>query len=241
MENGEGTGDRGAGLFRSVAQRPDRPWSSGLLDRALLRRKLAAGKGLGKRSDWAVSGELGGEAPSGFQRPPEDCRPAAVLVPLVDHPGAPSLLLTRRTAHLANHAGQIAFPGGRSEPEDASAEATALREAAEEIGLPASLVDILGRLDDYVTVTGFCVTPIVGVVSPAFRLIPDPFEVEDAFEVPLAFVLDGANHRRETRLVKGERRAFYAMPYGEHYIWGATAAMLMNLHAVLGGTEGGVG
>jgi 8-oxo-dGTP pyrophosphatase MutT (NUDIX family) len=209
------------------------------LDRDRLRQRLAEGRGLGKRSDLEIARALeagleGPEAlPSGFQRDTKGKRPAAVLVPLVDHGTDVSVLLTQRTAHLRNHGGQIAFPGGRAEETDANPEATALREAREEIGLDAALVDLVGRLDDYVTVTGFLVTPIVGVVTPPFHLTLDPAEVDSAFEVPLDFIMDPGNHRRETRIHKGERRSFYAMPHGDRYIWGATAAMLMNLHAVL--------
>jgi 8-oxo-dGTP pyrophosphatase MutT (NUDIX family) len=163
----------------------------------------------------------------------ETLRPAAVLVPLVDRDGAMSVLLTMRTANLQYHAGQISFPGGRIEPNDVSAVATALRETEEEIGLPRQVIEIIGRLDDYVTGTGFLVAPIVGLVRPPYALIPDPSEVEAVFEVPLAFILDPANHRRESRVFNGVERRFYAMPYGDRYIWGATAAMLLNLYDVL--------
>ncbi|MCF8480189.1 MAG: CoA pyrophosphatase [Rhodospirillum sp.] len=209
------------------------------LDRDGLRARLAAGRGLGKRSDLeaaqAILAELD-EPPmvlSGFNRDATGKRPAAVLVPLVDHGSEVSILLTQRTDHLKNHAGQISFPGGRVEAGDKDPEHTALREATEEIGLDPASVDIVGRLDDYVTVTGFLVTPVVGVLTPPLDLTLDPFEVANAFEVPLDFVMDPANHRLETRLHDGMRRAYYAMPHGDRYIWGATAAMLMNLHAVL--------
>lgn len=160
-------------------------------------------------------------------------RPAAVLVPLVDRADHLTVLLTQRTAHLAHHAGQISFPGGRIEPGDPTARATALREAREEIGLDADRVDIVGRLDDYVTGTGFVIAPIVGLVRPPYTLAPDPAEVEDVFEVPLAFILDPANHQRHSRVFNGVERSYYAMPYGQRYIWGATAAMLINLHDAL--------
>lgn len=163
----------------------------------------------------------------------DDLRAAAVLVPLVDRAEGMGVLLTLRNASLPHHAGQVSFPGGRIEAGDASAAATALRETEEEIGLPAARVEIIGRLDDYITGTGFLVAPIVGLIRPPYALNPDPSEVEAVFEVPLAFFLDPANHRRESRIFNGVERRFYAMPYGDKYIWGATAAMLMNLYDLL--------
>jgi 8-oxo-dGTP pyrophosphatase MutT (NUDIX family) len=163
----------------------------------------------------------------------DDLRAAAVLVPLVDRPDGMGVLLTLRNASLPHHAGQISFPGGRIEEGDASAAATALRETEEEIGLARDSVEIVGRLDDYITGTGFLVAPIVGLVRPPYALRPDPAEVEAVFEVPLAHFLDPANHRRESRVFNGVERRFYAMPYGDKYIWGATAAMLMNLYDLL--------
>jgi 8-oxo-dGTP pyrophosphatase MutT (NUDIX family) len=163
----------------------------------------------------------------------DNLRPAAVLVPLVDRPEGMGVLLTLRDASLPHHAGQISFPGGRIEADDASAAETALRETEEEIGLPRASVEIVGRLDDYITGTGFLVAPIVGVIRPPYALKPDPAEVAGVFEVPLAFFLDPANHRRESRVFNGVERRFYAMPYGDKYIWGATAAMLMNLYDLL--------
>ena len=165
-------------------------------------------------------------------RDPAEIRPAAVLVPVVRRNDL-TVLFTRRTPHLQDHAGQISFPGGRTEPGDPSLEATALREAQEEIGLARECVELLGRLPEYVTVTGYRVTPVVGLVSPPLDLRPDPFEVAEIFEVPLAFLLDPANHLRNTVLQEGKRRRYYAMPYREYYIWGATAGMLMNLYGFL--------
>lgn len=160
--------------------------------------------------------------------------PAAVLIPLVDHPTGLTVLLTRRTAHLDHHAGQISFPGGRVEEADADPVATALRETQEEIGLDASHIEIIGRLDGYMTITHFAVVPVVAVVRPPFDLKPDPFEVDEVFEVPFSFILDPANHQRHFREgPDGKRRYFYAIPYGPHYIWGATAAMLVNLAEAL--------
>jgi len=157
-------------------------------------------------------------------------RCAAVLVPLVDRDSGLHVLLTQRTDHLHDHAGQISFPGGRMEPDDADAVAAALRETDEEIGLASDFIEVVGCLDDYETVTGYRVTPIVSFVRPGFSLTLDAFEVADAFEVPLEFILDRANHRTGTRLRQGERRRFHVFEYGDRYIWGATAAMLMNLY-----------
>ncbi|WP_247886809.1 CoA pyrophosphatase [Azospirillum sp. SYSU D00513] len=165
--------------------------------------------------------------------PPDSLREAAVLVPLVDRPEGVTVIFTQRTATLSAHAGQISFPGGRREPEDASPEETALRETLEEIGLARGSVEILGRLDTYVTSTGFQVTPVVGLVHPPFELRPDPTEVAEVFEVPLAVILDPANPQRHSREFKGRERFFYAFPYQQRYIWGATAGMLVNLRDVL--------
>jgi len=166
-------------------------------------------------------------------RKPEEIRPAAVLVPVVMRAEGLTVLLTRRTAHLHDHAGQISFPGGRAEPGDASAAATALRETEEEIGLVAARVEIIGQLSQYVTVTGYRVTPVVGLVALPLELRPDEFEVAEVFEVPLEFLLDPANHQRNSVVNAGIERHYYAMPYGRHYIWGATAGMLMNFYAHL--------
>jgi 8-oxo-dGTP pyrophosphatase MutT (NUDIX family) len=160
--------------------------------------------------------------------------PAAVLVPLVDRPDGLTVLLTRRTAHLDHHAGQISFPGGRIEEADANPVAAALRETQEEIGLEPDRIEVIGRLDGYRTVTNFAVVPVVGLVRPPFELKPDPFEVDEVFEVPFSFVIDPANHQRHFRdSADGKRRYFYALPYGPYYIWGATAAMLVNLAEAL--------
>jgi len=163
----------------------------------------------------------------------DNLRAAAVLVPLIDRAEGLHILFTQRNANLQNHAGQISFPGGRMEPGDASASAAALRETDEEIGLPPASVEVIGRLDDYITGTGFVIAPIVGVIRPPYAVKLDPVEVDAVFEVPLAFILDPANHRRESRVFNGIERRFHAMPYGDKYIWGATAAMLLNLYDLL--------
>jgi 8-oxo-dGTP pyrophosphatase MutT (NUDIX family) len=161
---------------------------------------------------------------------PGPLTPAAVLVPLVRYAGEVRVLLTRRTSHLSTHSGQISFPGGRLEERDADLAACALRETEEEIGLSREHVRILGALDSYITVTGFAVTPVVGAVTPGFSLRLDAHEVAEAFEVPLAFLLDPANHRRHSGVFNGIERFWWAMPYRDYYIWGATAGMLRNLY-----------
>jgi 8-oxo-dGTP pyrophosphatase MutT (NUDIX family) len=155
--------------------------------------------------------------------------PAAVLFPIVRRDEGFTVLLTQRTAHLRDHAGQVSFPGGRVEPDDHSPLATALRETEEEIGLSRQHVEILGYLPEYRTGTGFCVIPVVGVVSPPFDLRPDPFEVAEIFEVPLTFLLDERNHQRHSVHLRGALRHYFAMPYGDYFIWGATAGMIRSL------------
>ncbi|AKJ30442.1 CoA pyrophosphatase [Caldimonas brevitalea] len=165
---------------------------------------------------------------------------ASVLIPLVMRDQL-TVLLTRRTDHLRDHAGQISFPGGRAEAHDANAAATALREAEEEVGLPPDHVEVIGHLPIYKTVTAFLVTPVVGLVRPGFQLRPDPHEVADVFEVPLAFLMKPAHHQRHAFEFEGERREFFAMPWQggtpapaePYFIWGATAAMLRNLYRFL--------
>jgi 8-oxo-dGTP pyrophosphatase MutT (NUDIX family) len=176
------------------------------------------------RGDWDLNPELLADFAA---MPP--ARPAAVLVGIVAREEL-MVLLTQRTSDLPTHAGQIAFPGGKLEPHDPGPVEAALREAEEEIGLGADFVEPLGFLDGYRTGTGFTVAPVVAMIRPGFRLAPDPREVADVFEVPLAFLMDEANHHKHTREWKGRDRHYYAMPYGERYIWGATAGMLKNLH-----------
>ncbi|MBF0307637.1 MAG: CoA pyrophosphatase [Alphaproteobacteria bacterium] len=201
------------------------------LTRDGIARMLAGGLGRAERSDAANARALGGCDDTPL--PNRLLVPAAVLVPLVRHPAGLTVLFTQRTAHLANHAGQVSFPGGRIEEGDADPVAAALRETEEEIGLHPAAVDLVGRLDDYVTTTGFRITPVVGLLDPPLALAPDPFEVAEVFEVPLEFLLDPGNHQRCSRLVEGAERFYYAMPFGSYYIWGATAGMLRNLYEVL--------
>ncbi|WP_173931954.1 CoA pyrophosphatase [Chelativorans sp. Marseille-P2723] len=155
---------------------------------------------------------------------------AAVLVPVVDREREGSVILTQRTTKLRNHSGQIALPGGRIDPTDPSPEHAALREAEEEIGLDPSLVEVVGRMPDYVTNSGYRVRPVLAVVQPDFSLVLNADEVDDAFEVPLSFLMDPANHRRESRLWEEQERFFYTMPYGERFIWGVTAGILHMLY-----------
>jgi 8-oxo-dGTP pyrophosphatase MutT (NUDIX family) len=156
-------------------------------------------------------------------------RAAAVLVPVVDH-AEPGVLLTMRTSDLPSHGGQIAFPGGKIDPGDATPLAAAMREADEEIGLSAALIEPIGYLDLYLTFTGFRILPVVARVIPDYELKINASEVADAFEVPLAFVMDEANHKRNSRDWKGVTRHYYEMPFGERYIWGVTAGILRNLY-----------
>jgi 8-oxo-dGTP pyrophosphatase MutT (NUDIX family) len=162
-------------------------------------------------------------------------RHAAVLVPIVQRPEGLTVLLTQRTAHLNNHAGQVSFPGGRAEELDSSSIETALRETEEEIGLGRRHVEIIGVLPEHITASAYLVTPVVGLVTPPFELIAESNEVAEIFEVPLAFLMDGMNHQRMSfELPEGAgRRSFYAMPYERFFIWGATAGMLRNLFHLL--------
>jgi 8-oxo-dGTP pyrophosphatase MutT (NUDIX family) len=176
------------------------------------------------RGDWDLNPEL--LADFAAMAPP---RPAAVLVPVIARTEA-TILLTQRPEAMRQHAGQISFPGGKVEPDDVDAIAAALREAEEEIGLDRRLVEPIGFLDGYRTGTGFNIVPVVALVRPEFELKLDPVEVADVFEVPLRFLMDEANHQKHARPWKGRDRHYYAMPYGDRYIWGATAGMIKNLH-----------
>lgn len=172
--------------------------------------------------------------PSSRPAAPRNLAPAAVLLPIVTRE-EPTVLFTRRTPHLARHAGQVSFPGGRVHAHDTSLVETALRETMEETGIAADYVSVAGFLDAYETGTGFAIVPVVGMLSEGFSLVPDPGEVDEVFEVPLAFLLDPANRERKSAEWQGRRREFYAFTYGRHYIWGATAAILVNFTERLGG------
>lgn len=162
--------------------------------------------------------------------------PASVLVPIVAHE-RPTVLLTQRTSHLANHSGQIAFPGGKVDDTDADSIAAALREAEEEVGLTPDFIQVLGTLPIYTTGSAFIITPVVALVRPGFTLTPNEGEVADVFEVPLDFLMNPAHHRRHSLMAEGLRRDWFSMPYQdadmERFIWGATAGMLRNFYRFL--------
>lgn len=165
--------------------------------------------------------------------PTSPLRDAAVLVPIIDRETQLTVLLTRRSEDLPDHPGQISFPGGRIDPGDSGAEDAALREAEEEVGLTRDRVRLIGRLDTYVIRTGYCVTPVVALVTPPILLRPEEGEVEEIFEVPLNYFLARENRQTHSRVFHGKERFFYAYPYGDYFIWGATAGMLSNLAEVL--------
>ena len=187
-----------------------------------------------RRSKIEISAALPMESKTYFQKPLEDLAQAAVLVPIVDHADGLTVLLTQRGAFLKDHPGQISFPGGRSEETDDDSTATALRESEEEIGLNPNQVQILGNLDVCLTGTGFRVVPVVGLITPPLNLRLRTFEVADAFEIPFSLVLDAENYRRDHVVTdSGQHREFYVLDYGDHYIWGATARMLVNLRELM--------
>ncbi len=196
-----------------------------------LRRRL-------ERCLYPLEGAEGGRLGGDFELNPDYrsslagrvMKPAAVLVPLVERQSGTSVLLTQRTDHLNDHAGQVSFPGGSIEEGDADAVAAALRETDEEIGVQPDLVEAVGLLDTYETGTGFRITPVVGFVDPGYTLDIDDFEVAEVFEVPLDIVFDPANHERQSMTYKGQRRQFYVINYQKYFIWGATAGMLVNLY-----------
>jgi 8-oxo-dGTP pyrophosphatase MutT (NUDIX family) len=196
--------------------------------RALAACRLhSAPPGVHRRSDDDLNPEArmipAGQAP----------RAAAVLVPLVPRAGGLQVLLTERQPHLRNHAGQVAFPGGRIDDTDHGPVAAALRETEEETGIAPGFVEPLGFLDTYLTSTNFRVMPVVGLLRPGFTVMPHEAEVADVFEVPLSFLMDPAHHERHARDWQGKLRYYYAMPWEGHYIWGATAGMIRNLYSML--------
>jgi len=157
-------------------------------------------------------------------------RNAAVLIPVVDRGEEATVILTQRTEKLRSHSGQVAFPGGRIDPTDATAEDAALRETFEEIGLPADRIDVVGRMPDYVTGSGYRIVPVLGIVTPPFDLVINEHEVDASFEVPLGFLMSAANHKRESRLWMEKERFYYTMPYGDRFIWGVTAGIIRTLY-----------
>ena len=165
--------------------------------------------------------------------PPVQNRPAAVLIPIVERDEGLTMLLTKRSEDLPVHPGQVSFPGGRAESHDDGPVGTALRETEEEVGIHRRHIDVVGQLDLYRTRTGFEITPVVGLLTPPFEMRAEPMEVQEIFEVPLTFFLDRENHERHSREWNNQIRSFYAMPYGDYYIWGATAGMLVNFVDVL--------
>jgi len=191
---------------------------------AVLRERLARPRASQPHSDYDLNPGMRSERPAG------ELRRAGVLIPIVARPDGATVLLTRRPDHMRDHAGQVAFPGGRVECADAGPLDAALREAEEEIGLPRALVEVVGALDAYETRTGFLITPAVGVLAPGFTPRPDPAEVAAVFEIPLALVLDPSNHQRHSREWRGTLRHFYVLPWVSHSIWGATAGMLVQLY-----------
>lgn len=167
--------------------------------------------------------------------PGQRAKHAAVLIPLIERGCGTQVLFTQRTSHLHDHAGQISFPGGRVEPEDRDRADTALRETEEEIGLPRSAIEVLGALPDYEMQSGFRIAPVVGWIRPPYRTSPDPFEVQDIFEAPLAHFLVPENYQRRRYTLEGLDRRYLAIPYGGRYIWGATAGMLYTFYQLLRG------
>jgi 8-oxo-dGTP pyrophosphatase MutT (NUDIX family) len=198
-------------------------------DRARARLRFDIPVGLTDPSVVPPSGDRGTDRMLQIIAREQPIRPAAVLIPVVDRP-QPTVLLTQRAAHLNDHAGQISFPGGKIDPSDASPLDAALREAGEEIGLAREFIDPIGYLDLYATSFGFRILPTLALIKPGFNLRINESEVDDAFEVPLAFLMDPANHQMHSKEFRGIERSYYAMPYEDYYIWGATAGILRVLY-----------
>jgi 8-oxo-dGTP pyrophosphatase MutT (NUDIX family) len=203
--------------------------SADFFDRARARLRFDIPPGLTDASIVPPSGDRGTDRMLEIIAREQPIRPAAVLIPVVEH-AQPTVLLTQRAAHLNDHAGQIAFPGGKIDATDASPLEAALREAAEEIGLGREFIDPIGYLDLYGTGFGFRILPTVARVKPGFELRINKSEVDDAFEVPLAFLMDPENHQVHSKEFRGMERSYYAMPFEERYIWGATAGILRVLY-----------
>lgn len=180
-----------------------------------------------------VRGDHEGQEEPVDMQDPAAAKAAAVLVPVVTHTTQATVLLTRRSAHLSSHAGQIAFPGGRIDPDDEGPGAAAHREAFEEIGLAPGTARPLGFLDPYLSSTGYCVMPLIARLDPGFRLVLNPDEVDEAFEVPLSLLMDPSRHERHSRVWNGVRRSYYAIQCGDRYIYGVTAGIIRNLYEKL--------
>jgi 8-oxo-dGTP pyrophosphatase MutT (NUDIX family) len=206
-----------------------RPATDGFFDRARARLKLDVPAALTDLSAQGARGDLDLNPESWIRAGVTATRPAAVLVPVIDR-SEPTVLLTQRTPDLTTHAGQISFPGGKIEPDDASPVAAALREAREETGLPPTLIEPIGYLDLYLTFSGFRILPTVARVKPDFTLTLNPDEVAEAFEVPLKFLMTPDNYQRKTRDWKGVQRDYYEIPFENRYIWGITAGILRNVY-----------
>ena len=210
----------------------------GRIDRATLASWLALPHDVGQNSDAGFSDD--GDAGALLnQIPPQKLlKPAAVLILVINRPDVPTVLFTQRTAHLTDHAGQISFPGGRVEENDVDTQHAALRETSEETGVDVSRIELIGSIPRYTTGTGYLITPVVGWMEPPVAFAPDPTEVEECFEVPLDFLIAPQNHRLESAMYKGRMRQYYAIPYGQRYIWGATAGMLVTFTRVLANARG---
>lgn len=214
---------------------PARALNAGKITRDALAAKLALSHTIEAGGDGGFSddGDSAIQVHAG-----KTLKPAAVLILVINQAAGPTVLFTQRTAHLTDHAGQISFPGGRVEAGDRDPFHTALRETEEETGVEAKCIEIIGTIPQYTTGTGYLITPVVGWMEPPVTFRPDPTEVEECFEVPFGFLTDIDNHHLETAMYKGRMRSYYALPYGQRYIWGATAGMLVSLTRVLSAAQG---